>query len=194
MGFAMGLRLVSLWAMLGFFPLPILLLAVAGDIPRARLRAVVALVIGIAAFAALAAPLHAWHRLKEGSNDHRDHFRLVAQETGRLWRQVSDRPLAHAGGERALSTGVSFYFEDHPRFISRLDDSSPDSPLAAKGVAIVCPERLRACMTGLEAWAARHPQARRERFEVTARFRDVTGRTAAYVVLLMPPANAPERR
>lgn len=135
------------------------------------------------------------------------HGRILAADTERAWRQVTSQPLRFVGCD--VADEVVTYAKDQPRalpwrsFNGDVADmvyaegnhwpSSPKDPqvseaeLAASGMALVCSTDRSDWVQAAAARAARDPASRRIDVEARRDFLGYPGRSARYVIFIIPP-------
>jgi len=163
-GILLGTELSSVWALPMFFSLPIFLLApIAGNALEVR-REVVPVIIGIYCVGLLAAaPIIRY--FEDGEEKHYSHLPIaaIADALEAAWKQQTDAPLMYVAGEKALSSGASFYGKSRPYAI--IENSFAFTPwikpenLLQSGLAAACLEGQQDCEAALAAFPVHFEQA-----------------------------------
>ncbi len=115
---------MSLWAIGGMSLLGVVLLS-SPLVTVARFRAVhiVAMAAMLPVLMTIAAPFIAIYIHREGLSNYATHYRLLANQIDRVWRETTSQPMRFVGSYTNVVNGVVFYLKDRP---STLDIMTPD--------------------------------------------------------------------
>jgi 4-amino-4-deoxy-L-arabinose transferase-like glycosyltransferase len=182
----------SLWAIGGAALLPVVLLSSPKvAIPRVAVKRLLALAIAVPIVAAVLAPAIALVIHRQGVPNHAAHYRLLAQEVDKAWRQATDKPLHVIGSYNNLLYGILIYLPGPPAPLEIVTPSlTPwiDAAAAARdGIALICPVDEDLCLKALDKYVAGAPAARRSEVEVSRRFFGVDSEPERFVIAIVPP-------
>lgn len=164
-GILLGTRLSSVWALPMFFSLPVFLLApIAGNALEGR-REIVPLVITVYCIGLLASGLII-RNVEDGEEKHYSHIPIaaVANALETAWAQQTDAPLMYVAGDKALSSGASFYGTSRPYAV--IENSLRFTPwikpedLTQSGLAAACLEGQAECESALAAFPVHFQETR----------------------------------
>jgi 4-amino-4-deoxy-L-arabinose transferase-like glycosyltransferase len=114
---------VPIWTIASMTLLPVVLLSSPRvALVRAAAVRILAIAIALPILSLVAAPVVSLAVRMHGVENHGAHYRLVAEEVEKVWRETTDRPLRLVGGTANLLYGSVFYFADRP---SLLEIASP---------------------------------------------------------------------
>lgn len=187
-----GVRLVPLWTLQGWFLLPIILLAPQAVILSRRAAVAVALfVLATTAAVLAAAPGIAWNYHLSENQDSGAYYRRVSEEISAAWRQSTGTPLRIVLGDPNFAIAATFYSPDHPDSVPGFDlRTAPwvtDQRLEREGFAVVCGADNVPCMSMALLRAAGNPLARTREIEVPNRYLGHTSATKKFLILIVPP-------
>ena len=130
---------------------------------------------------------------RQGVPNRATHYRALAAEVERLWRETTDAPLKIVGSYDNLVYGTVFYFADaaldvrdrHAAPVA-LDRRRPPRPRRHRALL---PGR-RGALPGRDAarLAGRPPARREERDDFTRRYLGVADAPDRFVIAIVPPA------
>ena len=187
-------EIVSLWAIGTATLLPVVLLSSPHvAVPRRQAARLLALALVVPVVLTAAAPVIAVVIHRQGVANYATHYRAVAAEAERAWRETSDRPLGAIGSYTNLVNGVVFYLAGRPATYDVTDPRHTpwvdDARIARGGIVLVCPVRETSCVAAATA-ATRRVAIRRE-VEITRTHLGVTDKPARYLIVTIPPQDAP---
>ena len=182
-------KVVSLWAIAGMTLLPVVLLSPPGIvISRFAAIRILAVAVAFPVLAVLVAPVVAVATHINGFADYRNHYRLVAEAAGKVWREATDRPLRLIGG---YATGTVFYFPERPSTFEIVNPGlTPwidEARIAREGILLYCPIAENQCMDALDKRAAAAPRGRRVEVDICRIFLGIPGSVTRYAILAIPP-------
>lgn len=187
---AMKVEIVSLWAIGGMALLGVVLLSSPlVTVPRVRAVHVVAMAVMLPILMTIAAPFIAIYIHREGLTNYATHYRLLANQVDRVWRETTTKPMRFVGSYTNVVNGVVFYLKDRP---STLDIMTPDvtpwadpQSVARDGVALVCPEPETMCVEKLRARAG--PDLPRHAVTLSRRHFGHADAPVRYIIVVVPP-------
>jgi len=157
--FATQSQIVSLWAMSAMALLPVVLLSS----PRISLsHAAVVRIVGLAVVfpiaMTVASPAIGYLLFRYSPPERATHFRPLAAEIAKAWRQTSPKPLRHIGSDTNFVNGVVFYLPGWP---STYDIEQPDqtpwttpADIDRDGIALFCQAMDARCNTAIDKLTA----------------------------------------
>jgi dolichyl-phosphate-mannose-protein mannosyltransferase len=183
---------VPIWTIASMTLLPVVLLSSPlVTLVRAAAIRILAIAIAVPLVCVVAAPVVSLAVHLHGVENYGAHYRLVAQEVEKVWRETTDRPLRLVGGTANLLYGSVFYFADRP---SLLEIASPqltpwvdEARIARDGIALYCPAADSVCMKALNARAAKSAVGKRVEVEVSRTFLGIADKPERYVIVTIPP-------
>jgi len=186
-------QIVSLWEMPALSLLPVVLLSSPLiDMPREQVVRLLGVAVAFPLLMLVAAPAIALMIHRQGPPHHAAHYRLLAREIERVWRDTSERQLRLLGSDTNLVNGVVFYLSDRPSTYDVMDPrqtpwAGPDR-IAREGLAMVCPAGDRACVAKADALVPQgSPAARRIEVEISRRYLGIAGEPQRYLIETIPP-------
>jgi 4-amino-4-deoxy-L-arabinose transferase-like glycosyltransferase len=184
--------IVSLWSMGGMTLLGIVLMSSPRvTVPRRAAVWVLAGAIVFPILMMLAAPAIAIYIFREGVPNYATHYRLLAAEVEKAWRQVSPKPLRYFGSYTNTLNGAVFYMPDRPSTLDIVSSvstpwSDPAS-VAREGIALACPEPEAICMFFLNQRIANEPAAKRTEVTLSRTHLGVADAPVRYLIVIVPP-------
>jgi hypothetical protein len=140
----------------------------------------------------LASPVIAFKIHLDGVPHDAANYRLLARKLDEMWRATTDRPLRIVGGQSDIAFGAAFYLPEPPAVLPEMDQRMApwidDAQIARDGITIVCSTDYQACVSQVEARAARSPAGRRLEIELARHYFGVPGPSARYLIVTVPPA------
>ena len=185
-------NLLSLWSEPALALLPVMMLASPLIVlTRAALVSMAAIVIATTTVILIASPLVAAAILRSGTENYAAYGRLVTAAIEREWQATTSKPLPLIGGPFALVSTASFYAADRPstyaNFSRYLSPAIDDARIARKGIAMVCPTDMPACLPFMDAVATRGPAGRRSDVVLARRWLWLQSAPAGFVIVTVPP-------
>jgi 4-amino-4-deoxy-L-arabinose transferase-like glycosyltransferase len=187
-----GGKLVSIWALAGLVPLPVILLSSRLILlTRTAALRILALAVALPLSALIVSPMVAFVIHRFGTDTDSPHYRLVAQAVEKVWRETTDQPLRIVGSYENLVSGTLFYYRDGP---SAYDIAGPrmtpwidDAQLARHGLAMVCPADNVMCMNALNARAALARGGKRAEVDISRYYLGSATPPQRFVIAIVPP-------
>jgi hypothetical protein len=193
----------SIWAMVGFVFLPIVLLSSPKlSIDRRAVKIALAIAIAFPVTITIAAPAIAIaiHRL--GRIDNAMYAEVLAQRMQLEWRKVTDRPLRIVGGDGDLAYQVAFYISGAPASLMieepYLAPWVDTARITRQGIVLVCRygvnvDNLLGCSLGYGKYAMHkiidgRPNVRRIEVELKKTFFGAPDQTLPFLIFVVPPA------
>jgi 4-amino-4-deoxy-L-arabinose transferase-like glycosyltransferase len=168
------------------FVLPLLL-----TLSRPAAVRILAIAIAVPVVCVVAAPVVSLVVHLNGVANHGAHYRLVARDVEKVWRETTDRPLHIVGGSANLLYGSLFYFAERPSIYEivspQLTPWVDEARIAREGIALYCPAEDFVCMRALNARAARSVVGKRVEVDISRTFLGIADTPARYVIVTIPP-------
>lgn len=185
-------EVVPIWAIASVALLPVVLLSSPRlTIPHSSVLGTVTLAIIVPVGAMLASPVIAYVIHQRGVPSGAAHYRQLAGEIEKVWRDTTNRPLRFVGGEPGLSWGASFYLKDQalafPEFDQRVTPLVDPARVTRDGIAMVCVAGETYCTSKIVPRATASPPGRRAEVEIVRSYMGVPGVPQRYLIVTVPP-------
>jgi hypothetical protein len=184
-------RTTPLWTMCNWTLLPAVLLSspLLDQDERATTRAL-AFALAWPVIAVAASPFVAVAVHRAGIPHSAAHYRLLAGEVERAWRNATERPLRVLGGQSDLAFGAAFYLPEPPLVLSEIRALSPwidDAMLMHDGIAFICSVDYAQCVVEAETYARQHGGVRRTDVELARRYFGMPAPAERFVIVAVAP-------
>jgi 4-amino-4-deoxy-L-arabinose transferase-like glycosyltransferase len=186
--FIANVNIPALWSMSAWTLLPVVVLSSPHCVLRRNAPCGVLLVVVLLPLIMVAAaPAIATAVFRNSSGSF--HSRLLAERISTEWGRVTERPLRLVAGDDDLSHGAAFYLASRPASYADVSSAAAlwvdRARLRRDGFVLVC-QATSQCL----ARAAQHGyRGTRIDVKVTPSFGGVTGRTADYTIVIVPPGS-----
>lgn len=203
-GLVFGFELNSIWTMVGFILLPVVLLSSPLVILGRRAVtlivafAVVLPLVMLALSPAIAYALHFGRVSQSAANG-----QLLAERIEQEWRRTTDRPLRIVGGAYDLANVTAFYMPQQPDALPLTEPATAPwvtpERIAREGIVLICELRIggkghyycgRKLARAINQIAAKNPNGRRIEVTITRSYFDVPGKPGHYRIVIVPPRAA----
>jgi 4-amino-4-deoxy-L-arabinose transferase-like glycosyltransferase len=186
------MRVDTAWTMPMWAVLPAVLLASPRvAVTRSAAASVLAAAMVVPLAALLLSPAVAYVIHRQGVPNHASHYRLIAAEVDKAWREATARPLRFLGGDNNIALGASYYLTSHPlvQFTGQQHLSPWASPerVAQDGLALVCHASDAHCLLDMARQLSASRPFKRTDVELSRTFLGFTGPVERYVIVVAPP-------
>jgi Dolichyl-phosphate-mannose-protein mannosyltransferase len=185
-------NVIPIWTIASMTLLPVVLLSSPlVTLSRPAAVRILAIAIAVPVVCVVAAPVVSLVVHLNGVANHGAHYRLVARDVEKVWRETTDRPLHIVGGSANLLYGSLFYFAERPSIYEivspQLTPWVDEARIAREGIALYCPAEDFVCMRALNARAARSVVGKRVEVDISRTFLGIADTPARYVIVTIPP-------
>jgi hypothetical protein len=186
-------NVIPIWTIASMTLLPVVLLSSPlVTLSRPAAIRILAIAIAVPVVCVVAAPVVSLVVHLNGVANHGAHYRLVARDVEKVWRETTDRPLRIVGGSANLLYGSVFYFAERPSIYEivspQLTPWVDEARIAREGIALYCPAEDFVCMRALNARAARSVVGKRVEVDISRTFLGIADKPARYVIVTITPA------
>ena len=188
--FVADVNIPALWSMSAWTLLPVVVLASPHCVLRRNAPCgVLVVVVLLPLIMVAAAPAIATAVFRDSNSNGSFHSRLLAERIATEWGRMTERPLRLIAGEDDLPYGAAFYLPSRPMSYANLSPAATlwvdRERLRRDGFVLVC-QATSQCPVR----AAQHGyRGTRIDVKVTPSFGGITGRTADYIIVIVPPGS-----
>jgi hypothetical protein len=181
-----------LWTMSAMTLAPVVLLSSPRlTLSRAVAVRILALAVALPLVMTAASPLIAIAIHRRGVPNDATHYRLLAAEIDKAWRETSDRPLRLVGSNTSLVNGVLFYLPSRPSTYDMMEPAQTpwvdEARIAREGIALACRADDPLCNIIADRLASRFSLGKRTEVELSRSYFGFADPAVRYRIVTVLP-------